>query len=54
MEKMTFALFAMVHGDSEAISENETFEAETKEELVLQLANSLRIMASQMDREING
>lgn len=34
MEKLTVSFVAVLHGDEDAIAEAETFEAETKEELL--------------------
>jgi hypothetical protein len=51
-EKLTFSLFAILHGEDEAISETETWEGETKEELVVKLADQLVDMAESLRLEI--
>lgn len=52
MEYMTFMLFAVVHGDSEPITESHTYEAETKEELVRQLSKDLSTIARSILPEV--
>lgn len=49
VEKLTVSIIAVMHGDSEIISEGETWEAETREELAQRLAAFLRETADQLD-----
>lgn len=49
VEKLTVSMVAVMHGDSEIITEGETFEAETREELIDKLAATLRGMADDID-----
>lgn len=54
MPKLTFSLFAVMHGDDDAISDTETLEAETNEALALKLASLLHGLADEIEAEISG
>lgn len=49
MEKLTVSMIAVMHGDSEIITDGETWEAETREELAQRLAAFLRETADELD-----
>ena len=48
MEKLTVSMIAVMHGDSEIITEGETWEAETREELAEALVTFLRETADKI------
>lgn len=52
MEKMTVSLFAMLHGDDEALGETETWEAETWEELMARYVAFMRSTADDIEAQI--
>jgi hypothetical protein len=52
MEKMTVSMFAVLHGDDEALGETETWGAETREELAHRYVAFLRSVADAIEAEI--
>ena len=53
MKKLTVSMIAVVHGDSEVITEGETWEAETRDELARRLVNFLRETADEIEAGIS-
>lgn len=52
MQKMTVSVFAMLHGDDEAMSMTETWEAETREELGSRYVAFLRSTADEIEEAL--
>lgn len=52
VEKLTLFITAVFHGESEAVIDSETFEAETKEELGEMLVNWMREAADEFEDEM--
>lgn len=52
MEKMTVSMVAVLHGDSEALTDGETWEADTREKLADKYVAFLRALADQIESEV--
>jgi len=49
MEKLTISMVAVMHGDSEVITDGETWEAETRDELSARMVTFLRELADAIE-----
>lgn len=52
MQKMTVSVFAMLHGDDEAMAMTETWEAETRKELGSRYVAFLRSTADEIEEAL--
>lgn len=51
-EKMTVSIVGVIHGDDEALTESETLQADTKEEVAALFAGMLESLAADIRREL--